>query len=233
MESNLQELENIRRKCVELDGELNTFLHSIREIRSIRDSVAEIPDKLKEQEAEIEHQKVKIENMLSSTSNLLITFEEQAKGLFFDLEKKTDTLAGNVKTSISELRNIFELNRVRLQEEQKEKLEQIIKAYDQIQISFESVKNTITLHEQSITALQNNYAEILKIFEKSEKSFHEIKKSLSDLQKRPYEADLRMKAVEDKLRKIFFTKLDRQKNVVLAMLFVMISCIIFLFFYLR
>lgn len=227
-------LENIRKKCVELDHELNTFFQSLKEIKEIRDYVSVLPDRLKENEAEIERQKTRIENMLSSTSDLLIAFEEQAKGLFFDLEKKTDTLTGNVKTNISELKNIFfESHSAGLQIEQKEKFGQIVKAYEQIQASFEGIKNTIALHERSITALQNNYAEILKIFEKSDLSFDEITKSLSDLQKRPYNAELRIKAVEDKLMKIFFTKLERQKNVILAILFMLIAGLIFLIFYSR
>jgi chromosome segregation ATPase len=218
---------------VDLDGELSAFLHSIQEIKSIRDSVGQLPDKLKENEAEIERQKVKIENMLSSTSNLLITFEEQAKGLFFDLEKKTDKLVVDVKTSTSELRDIFESNSARLREEQKEKLEKVVTAYEQTALSIESVKNKITLHEQSITALQNNYAELMKIFERSELSFRVVTKSLSDLQNKPYDAELKVKAIEDKLKNMFLTKLERQRNVILAMLFILTAGIIFLVFYLR
>ncbi len=233
MNSNLQELENFRKKCVALDNELNSFYHSIQEIKSLRDTVAELPDRLKENEEEIEHQKARMENMLSSTSHLLITFEEQAKGLFFDLEKKTDKLIADVKTSVSELRNVFESNNSRLQEEQKNKLEKVATAYEQTALSFESVKNKITLHEQSIAALQNNYAELLKILERSELSFKEIRKSLSDIQRKPYDAELRVKAVEDKLRNMFMTKLERQRNVIMAMVFILVAGIVFLVFYLR
>lgn len=233
MNSNLQELENFRKKCVALDNELNSFYHSIQEIKSLRDTVAELPDRLKDNEEEIEHQKARMENMLSSTSHLLITFEEQAKGLFFDLEKKTDKLIADVKTSVSELRNVFESNNSRLQEEQKNKLEKVATAYEQTALSFESVKNKITLHEQSIAALQNNYAELLKILERSELSFKEIRKSLSDIQRKPYDAELRVKAVEDKLRNMFMTKLERQRNVIMAMVFILVAGIVFLVFYLR
>jgi len=233
MNSNLQELENFRKKCVALDSELNSFYHSIQEIKSIRDTVAELPDRLKDNEEEIEHQKERMENMLSSTSHFLITFEEQAKGLFFDLEKKTDKLIADVKTSVSELRNVFESNNARLQEEQKNKLEKVATAYEQTALSFESVKNKITLHEQSIAALQNNYSELLKILERSELSFKEIRKSLSDIQRKPYDAELRMKAVEDKLRNMFLTKLERQRNVIMAMVFILVAGIVFLVFYLR
>ncbi len=233
MNSNLQELENFRKKCVALDNELNSFYHSIQEIKSLRDTVAELPDRLKDNEEEIEHQKERMENMLSSTSHFLITFEEQAKGLFFDLEKKTDKLIADVKTSVSELRNVFESNNSRLQEEQKNKLEKVATAYEQTALSFESVKNKITLHEQSIAALQNNYAELLKILERSELSFKEIRKSLSDIQRKPYDAELRVKAVEDKLRNMFMTKLERQRNVIMAMVFILVAGIVFLVFYLR
>ncbi|MBI5741054.1 MAG: hypothetical protein HZA16_10060 [Nitrospirae bacterium] len=231
MNDNFPELENVRKKCETLDNELNSFFESIKEIRSVRDSVAGLPDRLKQNEAELEQQKMEMDNMLSSTRNLLISFEEQAKGLFFDLEKKTDALAGNVTTSISELGNVFETGSGRLIEEQKERLGQIIKAYDQIQMTFEGMKHTITLHDQSIAALQNNYAEALKILEKSDLSFRDIRKSLSDLQKRPSEMENRIKGMESRLREQFFSRLERQKYVILAMLAVMIAAVVLFLLY--
>lgn len=231
MDSNLQELESVRKKCEALDNELNTFFQSLKEIKSLKESVSEIPDKLKQNEEDIENQKREIENMLSSTSNLLITFEEQAKGLFFDLEKKTDNLAGNVKISISELKNIFESNKVRFQEEQKEKLRQILEAYEEIRTSFENMNNSIIQHEQSISSLQNNYAEIIKIFDRSELSFREIKRSLADLQKKPHDAENRMRAMENRLQELFFTKLERQKYIILTILSLIITSIIIYVFY--
>jgi len=233
MNENLPELENVRKKCEALDSELNSFFQSIKEIRSVRDSFAGMPDRLKQNEVEIEHQKREMENMLSSTRNLLMSFEEQAKGLFFDLEKKTDAFAGNVKTNISELGNVFETSSTRFIEEQKDRLGQIINAYEQIQMSFEGIKNTITLHDQSITALQNDYAKVLKTFEKSDLSFSEIKKSLSYLQNRPYDAENRIKGMEKKLHDQFFSKLERQKYVILTMLAVMIAAVVLYIFYPR
>jgi len=233
MNADWQELENVRKKCAELDSELSTFFKSLKEIKDIRDSVSELPEKLKQTETEMENQKKEIENLMSSTSNLLITFEEQAKGLFFDLEKKTENLAGEVKTSISDLKNIFELNNTRVNSEQKEKLQQIAGAYEQIRSSFEDMGKMVDSHEQSINALKDNHAGILKMFEKVEPALKEIQHSVTELQKRPDEIENKLKAMEAQLREAFFTKLERQKHIILAMLIVLLASIVFFIFYPR
>ncbi|MBI5057910.1 MAG: hypothetical protein HZB61_14960 [Nitrospirae bacterium] len=233
MNADWKELENVRKKCEELDSELSTFFKSLKEIRDIRDSVSELPEKLKQTETEMENQKKEIENLMSSTSNLLITFEEQAKGLFFDLEKKTENLAGEVKTSISDLKNIFELNNTRVNNEQKEKLQQIAGAYEHIRSSFEDMGKVVDSHGQSLNALKDNHAGILQMFEKVEPALKEIQRSVTELQKRPDEVENKLKAMENQLREIFFTKLEKQKHIILAMLVALLASIIFFIFYPR
>ena len=96
-----------------------------------------------------------------------ITFEEQAKGFFYELEKKTENLTGDVKSNISELKNIFEINSLKLNNEQKEKIEQITLTYEQIKIFFKNIKSVIDSHEQSINTLNDNYAKALDMIQRS------------------------------------------------------------------
>ncbi len=231
MNTDRQELEGVRKKCVELDHELNTFFQALKEIKEIRDTVGYLPDKLRQNEEDIEHQKVEIEALMSSVSNLLIAFEEQSKGLFFDMEKKTELLVSNTKSSISELKNVFESNSEKLHEQQKERLEQVTTIYEQIQKSFGGIKDIINSHEQSIDMLKSNYMEILKMTERVEASFHELQKYISVLQKRPYDIQGRVNAMEERLRAEFFTKLERQKKVIWAILAVLVISIIVFMFY--
>ncbi|MBI5408667.1 MAG: hypothetical protein HZA14_04815 [Nitrospirae bacterium] len=231
MNTDWQELENVRKRCEALDHELNTFFQSIKEMKEIRDSVSMLPDKLKQSEEELENQKKEIERLMSFTGNLLITFEEQAKGLFFDLEKKTETLAGDVRSGISDLKNVFEMNSMRLSDEQKEKLEQIAKAFDHMKTYYEEMKKALESHEQAINSLKNSHVELLKMFESVEPSLKNIHKTISDLQRRPSDVENKLRAVEEQLRELFFKKLERQKHVILAMLIVLLVSVIFFVFY--
>ncbi len=233
MDTDWQELEEVRKKCVEFDGELNTFYQSLKEIKEIRDSVRDLPKKLKQNEEEIENQKREIELMMTSASDLMINFEEQAKGFFYDLEKKTENLTGDVKSNISELKNIFEINSLKLNNEQKERIEQITLEYEQIKIFFENIKSVIDSHEQSINTLNDNYANALEVIQRSEQSFKEIQKIVSELIKRPNEPDSRIKAVEAELKELFFARLEKQKNIIMWMLAAFTISIIFIFFYVK
>jgi len=232
MDTDWQELEDVRKKFEVLESELNAFFQSVKEIKEIRDSIGDLPDIIRQNKEDIENQKKDIEGLMTSTSNLLITFDEQAKGLFFDLERKTENLAGNVKASISELKNVFELNSSKLQNEQKDRIEQITGAYEKIKSFFGDIKSLVDSHEQSIIILNDNYAGILKMIQRSEQSLKEIKYNISVLQKKPYEAEDKVKAVEERLKALFFTKLERQKKVIMAILITFIISIIFIVSYL-
>jgi chromosome segregation ATPase len=231
MDTDWQELEDVRKKCIELDSELDTFFQSLKEISEIRDSVRYLPEKLRQNEEEIENRKREIESMMSSTSDLLINFEEQAKGLFYDLEKKTENLAGDVKSDLSELKNIYELNSLKLHNEQKESIEQITAAYEQIKEFFNNIKSVIDHHEQSINTLNDNYTGISKMIRSSEMSIREIRITITELIKRPSEPDNRIKAVEAQLKELFFTKLEKQKNIIMWMLAAFTISIIFIVFH--
>jgi chromosome segregation ATPase len=231
METEWQDIEEVRKKCVELDSELDTFFQSLKEIKEIRDFVGELPDKLMQDKEQIESRKAEVEHLKSSVGALLITFEEQAKGLLFDLQKKTEDLAGDVRSSMSEFRNVFESSASSLNNTQRERLEQITGAYQEIRNFFENIKSIIDSHEQSIIKLNDNYGNLLMTLERTELSIRGIQNNIFQSQKKPNEYDAKIKAVEERLKEQFFTKLERQKNIILWLLSAFILSIIFIVFY--
>jgi len=56
---------------------------------------------------------------------------------------------------------------------------------------------------------------------------------VSDLQKRPYDAESRIKGLEIKLQDQFFSGLEKQKYLVLTMLAVMVAAIVLFILYPR
>jgi chromosome segregation ATPase len=231
MDTEWQDIEEVRKKCVDLDSELDTFFQSLKEIKEIRDFVGDLPDKLMQDQEEIESRKAEVEHLKSSVSSLLITFEEQAKGLLFDLQKKTEDLAGDVKSSMSEFKDVFESSASSLNNTQRERLEQITGAYQEIRRFFENIKGVIDSHEHSIITLNDNCAKLLMMLERTELSIKGIQNNAFLSQKKPNEFDAKMKVMEERLKEQFFTKLDRQKNIILWMLTVFIFSIIFIVFY--
>lgn len=231
MDTKWQDIEEVRKKCVELDSELDTFFKSLKEIKEIRDLVGALPDKLRQDQDEIESRKTEVEHLKSSVSSLLITFEEQAKGLLFDLQKKTEDLAGDVRSSMSEFKNVFESSASSLNNAQRERLEQITGAYQDIRKFFENIKSVIDSHKHSIITLNDNYANLLMMLERTELSIKGIQNNIFSLQKRPNEADAKIKVMEERLKEQFFTKLEQQKSIILWMLTAFIISVIFIVFY--
>jgi chromosome segregation ATPase len=223
-------LESVKRKFETLDSELNVFLKSIREIKEIRDSVEELPERLKQNKQEIENQKKDLERLMTSTNNLLMTFEEQSKGIIFDLEKKTEALTNEVKSSLSQISNLFKHENIRLPDVNKEALEELSKRVKEIKIAYDSLKEVVESHEQTINLLKDNYMTLSKVFERIEPSIVEMKRNISELQERPHEVESNMKELEKRLKDIFFENLDRQKKVILFTLSLLIGGIIFYLF---
>ncbi|RJQ21504.1 MAG: hypothetical protein C4560_03805 [Nitrospiraceae bacterium] len=155
MDQDWQELEKVRKRCEELDTELDSLLQSLREIRKIKESVSSLPERLQQSEAVIENQKKEIQDL----------------------------------------------------------------------------KNIIDSHEQKISVLNNNYAEVLKGFDKTEFSFREIQKPLLELRRRPYDVEAKMQSMEERLKALFFAKLQQQKYIILAMLGILAAGIILFIFY--
>jgi len=212
MEKEWQDIGEVRKKCEELNNELDTFLQSLKEIKEIRDFVGDLPDKLRQDQEEIESRKIEVEHLKSSMSSLLITFEEQAKGLLFDVHEKTEKLAGDVRSSMTEFKDVFESSSSSLNSAQKERLEQITGAYQEIRDFFENIKSVIDSHEHSITKMNDNYAALLMMLERTELSIKGIQNNAFLSQRRPAESDAKIRAAEERLKKLFFSQLEQQKK---------------------
>lgn len=123
--SNKVELETVRKKIQGLDNELDTFIEAVREIKEIRNTLGALPEDLKQNTAEIEARKKEIEKLVASGKDMLIAFEEQSRGVIFDLEKKTDTLATEVQLQISQIKDTARKSSNELLELHKEKIKEL------------------------------------------------------------------------------------------------------------
>ncbi|RJQ51391.1 MAG: hypothetical protein C4526_10455 [Nitrospiraceae bacterium] len=85
MDINLPELENIRKKCAELDNELDAFFRSIKGIRAMSDSFPEVPVRLKENKAEIENLKKEMKGMEKRLRELFFTKLERQKYIILSM----------------------------------------------------------------------------------------------------------------------------------------------------
>ncbi len=215
MSENSFDIDGVRKKFEDIDGDLNNFIQSIREIKEIRDSVESLPERLKEGEAEFESRTQDLDRMMVSTNNLLMNFEEQAKGIIFDLEKKTDNLTNEAKMSIAELGNIFNQGNDHLKNEYSKQSEGVLKKYNDLKQSLEILKNVVGDQQQSVITLKNDYSAVTAFFDKMEKSITDIRKSIAELQKRPVDSELVTKVKEKKmmerLEKIIDEKNSRLK----------------------
>ncbi len=211
MSENSFDIEGVRKKFEDIDGDLNNFMQSIKEIKEIRNSVGSLPERLKESEAEFESRTMDLDRMMVSTNNLLMTFEEQAKGIIFDLEKKTDSLTNEAKLSIAELGNIFNQSNDQLKSEHSKQTEDVSRKYNDLKQSFEILRNVVGDQQQSVMALKNDYASAAAIFDEIEPSLLELKKSIAELQKRPAESELVTQVKEKKMMERLETMID-EKN---------------------
>jgi chromosome segregation ATPase len=235
MSENKGDLETVSKKFVNLDSEIDSFLRTIREINQIREDVEEFPGRLKKNETEIEDQKKRVDSLVSSTNNLLITFEEKSKGVLFDLERKTNVLAGEVKSGISELEALFSKNSSEFKDRDRGKINKVLIKQGELNDSFKSLKKQVNTNGQSINILKNSYAAVSGIFEKLETSFNEMKKNIVDLQRRPYEVENKTVETEERLIALIDENYSRQKIFMWMLLAGVIASIGFSFsvFYLQ
>jgi chromosome segregation ATPase len=232
MNEDLKNIESAYNSFKKLDGELDTFLMSIREVKEMRDTVGTLPEKLKLNEIEIENQKKELEQLIMSSNDLLIAFKEKSSGAIFDLGKKTDTLASEVRSGMSKFSNMFQQSNNQLQDQYRQKFEDISVKFEVLQAFCESLKNMAFSISQSVTALQDNYWAVSNIFDKLETSLTETKKNISFLQKRPYEYQNNMKEMEMRLEDLINKKYLRQKNFTWAILIMLVLSVVFLLSYL-
>ncbi len=235
MSENIGDPETISKKFMNLDSEINSFLHTIGEINQMRETVKEFPNKLKQTEIELENRKKKLDNLMSSTDNLLVNFEEKSKGIIFDLERKTDDIAGEVKSSISQFESLFRNSRSHLQDYERENIDKLLKKHEELNDSCKSLKKQVEDNVQSINILKNSYVAVSGIFEKLEVSFGEMKKNMLDLQRRPYEVENKTVEMEERLTALIEENHASQKIFMWVLFVVVFAGIAFSFsvFYLQ
>jgi chromosome segregation ATPase len=226
----MSEIESVRKKFEEIDSDLNNFIQSIREIKEIRDSVGSMPDRLKQSENELENQRKDLDRMMKSSNNLLMTFEEQAKGIIFDLEKKTGVLTEEVRSSISQIGSILKENNGALENRNSEDAVELMKNYDELNQSFEILKNVVGDQQQTVNALKNDYTAVCDIFDKLEPSLLEMKKSISELQGRPSGSEEAVKDMEKRLMEVINNKASGQKALTISMFIVLLTGFLYFLF---
>ncbi len=101
--SNIMEYESISAKIAGLEKELDTFIQVVHEIKDIRGAVGTLPDDLEKDKAEIEERKKGLETLIVSANDQLVNFEQQARDVISDLEKKNDTMTEEAGSRISNL----------------------------------------------------------------------------------------------------------------------------------
>ena len=168
--SNIMEYEAISEKIKGLENELDTFIQVVHEIKEIRRAAGTLPADLERNKAEIEERKKDIEKLLSSTKDMLINFEEQTRGVIFDLEKKAEAMAAEIKLTISEIKDTAQNSSYEPLELNKKKSEEMGGKHKKLYESLETMNNVLDSQGQSINDLQESYLSISDLFGKRERS---------------------------------------------------------------
>lgn len=201
MDKKMDDIKYLSQKLEDLDNELNTFFQSVKEIKEIRDTVASLPENLKKREIEITHQKQELEQLMFSTNNLLMSFEEKTKGLFFDLEQKANILMNDVRLNVSQLKALFQFANTKLKNEQIKNLEHLSEEHKRLETYRETT-------------------------EKLELTFEENKKYLNELENKIFKR-------EEALKTLFFSKLEKQKRLILIMTITFMVVVFFLILFFK
>ncbi len=230
MNEETYELEIVRKKFEDLDNDLDNFTRSIREIKDIRDSVETLPEQLRQGEEAIGNQKKELDTLLASTNNLLMSFEEQAKGILFDLEKKTDNLSEEAKTSIARINNIFQQSTDQLKETCSEQEEKIFGKYKELHQSLEVLKSVVGVQQQSINTISDKYTEINGVLSSLGQSREEMKKSISRLENRPESSARAAGEVTKELKELIYEKNAKQQMLSWSLFVVMLTGFLYFIF---
>ncbi len=226
----MSEIESVRKKFEDIDSDLNSFLQSIREIKQIRDSVGSLPERLKQSEQDLEDRRQDLDRMMSSSNNLLMTFEEQAKGIIFDLEKKTEALTTEVSSSISQMGSIFKESSSAMKGSNEEQTGEIMKKCDDLKQSLEILKNVVGDQQQTVNAMKSEYTAASGLFDKLEPSLIDMKKSIAELQSRPPGTEDAMRAMEKRLIELMTEKEAKQKVLTIGVFIVLLSGFLYFLF---
>lgn len=192
MSENMTDIDIMTKRFEDLDSELNLFLEAVKDIKDIRDEVESLPERLRQNEAELENRKGQINELISSANNMLIGLNKRAQGVIFDVEKRSADLTDEVKSEVDRINNMLEERSSKIEERYKEK-------HDDLGRVSEEHKNKIKAHEEAINILKNNYMVVSGIFAKLDIAITDMKKNIIELQKRPLETSKKIKDLEGRL----------------------------------
>jgi DNA repair exonuclease SbcCD ATPase subunit len=164
------EYESISEKIKGLENELDTFIQVVHEIKEIRNMVGTLPDDLKQNNLVIETRKKELEKLIASANNQLANFEQRARDVILDLEKKTEALATEAKSRISGIKNTAQNSGDELLELNKETVEEMDGKHKKLYDSLETMNAAVDSQGKSINDLQESYLSISELFGKMEKS---------------------------------------------------------------
>ena len=222
MSDDISHMDSVQKKLEQLDTELGEFSQVVSEVKEMRNSAADLHGRLKEHEDEIINQKMELEQLMSSTGNMMLSFEEKTRGVLFDLEKKTDDLMGEVKSGISLIGTLCEQGDNNLKDQQMENPGAISKKYQDIKVVCDTLKTMADEQDKKINKLENGYAAASSVYEKLGSSVADMKKTIYELQKKPYDIDNKIKKLEERLETSIDLKFSRQKTFIVTMMVALI-----------
>lgn len=222
MSGNKYNQKTVQKKLEDLDNEVTSFVQIIKEVKEMKDAAGGLQEKLVRHEEEIDRRKKELGQLISTTKNLGINIEEQTKGVIFDLEMKTNALIREIKSGIFQISNICEKGNEQLQEKQNENLYNLSNKYEEIEKAYEILKIIVDSHEQKMKGLSNGSSEASHVYDEMEASIDKLKKTVSEIQKRPYEVDNRLAKMEERLELSINEKYSRQKNIIMIALIILI-----------
>ncbi|MBI4683356.1 MAG: hypothetical protein HY757_09705 [Nitrospirae bacterium] len=227
MNESIDKMETVQQKLSNLDNEVNTFLQVIKEVKEMKDAAGVIHERLLNHEGDIEIQKKELEKLTASTNNLIINIEEKTKEVILVLENKVDSLLVEVKSGLSQISTVFENGNAQLQTQQINYADNISNKYEELKNICELLKAMVESHEQKMNDLRNGYSTASGVFNKMDSSLNEMKKTVYELQMRPYEIDNKIKKMEERLELSINEKYSKQKNVTVVLLLMLIAIIFF------
>lgn len=227
MNESIDKMETVQQKLSNLDNEVNTFLQVIKEVKEMKDAAGVIHERLLNHEGDIEIQKKELEKLTVSTNNLIINIEEKTKEVILVLENKVDSLLVEVKSGLSQISTVFENGNAQLQTQQINYADNISNKYEELKNICELLKAMVESHEQKMNDLRNGYSTASGVFNKMDSSLNEMKKTVYELQMRPYEIDNKIKKMEERLELSINEKYSKQKNVTVVLLLMLIAIIFF------
>ena len=216
MTENVYERDTVYKKLEDLDSEINDFIRTVRELKEIRESAGELTEKLQEHETEIKNQQKRLDILLSSTHDVLVTFEEKSREAIVDMENRAGDMAEEIQSGIDE----FEKRISRSSEEGNAgdgtRLQQLEK-------SCKVLQEMVHENERSINRAKGDYLAASGKLDRLESSFADMERNVLALQRRPYETENRMIKMEERLMAIIDKKHKSQKAFSLMLLAVLIA----------